>query len=153
VRPQGKLALPYVIFAIVHFFKTAFARHSTVDSVLNDLALARFFGTLAVVWMPAPMRPLAEDTVPRAGWRFVLARFQAASFALGKDTLTWFAAFVVRARNWSLAGTQASAITKVCVAPVGPLSEHAIGRGTRRTFIAHLAADSIPLSPHAFVFR
>jgi len=102
-RPMGEMTNLCVILAVVHFFKTAFARHATVGSVLNDLALARFFGTLAVLGMSAPMRPLAEDTIPCARWGFVVARLQAASFALDKDTLAGFAAFVVRASNGSLA--------------------------------------------------
>jgi hypothetical protein len=94
-----------VVRAVIHFFKPAFARLSAVGTMLNDLSSASFFSAVAVGWITGPMRPLAELTILFGGWVCVLAHFHAASLGLDKTPFAGFAAFVVRTRNWPLAGT------------------------------------------------
>lgn len=105
VRPFGQVAMLLVVPAVIHFFKPAFARLSAVGTMLNDLSSARFFSAVAVAWLIGPMRPLAEFAILFWGRVGVLAHFHAASFSLDKTPLAGFAAFVVRTRNWPLAGT------------------------------------------------
>ena len=153
VRPSRHVAVPGVIFAIVHFFKAALARRPTVGSVALDVSFALLFGTLAmVVMMSAPMRPRAEKAIMRVGWMCVFTHLQAAFLGLDEIALAWAATLVVHTQNWPLAGAQARAETSICVAPVGPLTKLAVLRLTTRMIVTalHLAAKAISLAPNAF---